>query len=335
MRLEFGILLVRINIVLLRNKRSVFVSDFVKPMLASTCKDINSITYPVIVSPKLDGVRGMIQDNTLLSRSLKLIPNHHVQRVFGRSEFNGFDGELILGDPVDDDCFRRTTSLVMSHDKIELGIIFHVFDIIPSITPSLDNNTTFIDRYSFLKNKLYNIPKELRALIKLVPCETMNNKHELLLFEEEMIKQGYEGVMIRSMNSEYKHGRATPKSEWLQKIKRFDDAEGVIIECSPLLKNNNEVIINELGYSSRSHAKDNLESMELLGSFTIKILNGEYKNTIVSIGTGFTKEQREEYWQLRDELNGRIISFQYFSTGAKDAPRFPSFRGFRDKKDMS
>ena len=47
-------------------------------------------------SPKLDGIRCMIQDGIALSRSLKPIRNEHVQYILGREIFNGLDGELII-----------------------------------------------------------------------------------------------------------------------------------------------------------------------------------------------------------------------------------------------
>ena len=56
-----------------------------KPMLASKATDeqIKKLLDkgPMEVSPKLDGIRCMIQDGVALSRSLKPIPNKHVQSV--------------------------------------------------------------------------------------------------------------------------------------------------------------------------------------------------------------------------------------------------------------
>jgi DNA ligase-1 len=46
-----------------------------KPMLASDCGGIENVRFPVIASPKLDGVRALVIDGALMSRSLKPIPN--------------------------------------------------------------------------------------------------------------------------------------------------------------------------------------------------------------------------------------------------------------------
>ena len=50
------------------------------------------------------------------------------------------------------------------------------------------------------------------------------------------------------------------------------------------------------------------------------------------IGSGWSDEQREYYWNHKDELVGKVIECQYFET-SKDAKtgvinlRFPTFNG--------
>ena len=75
-----------------------------RPMLAGTITKLSQVKYPVLGSCKLDGVRAVVREGMLLSRSLKPIPNKFLQKQFSMLE--GFDGELILGDPDDDDVFR-------------------------------------------------------------------------------------------------------------------------------------------------------------------------------------------------------------------------------------
>ena len=77
-----------------------------KPMLAATIKELYEIKYPVYASPKLDGIRGVIIDGQLRSRSLKPIPNPFVSARFSKKEYDGLDGELILGSPTAHDVYR-------------------------------------------------------------------------------------------------------------------------------------------------------------------------------------------------------------------------------------
>ena len=95
-----------------------------KPMLASDA-NLDSLRYPLIASPKLDGVRATVRDGVVYSRSNKPIPNLHVQSLFMDYEY--FDGELIVGSPTSATVYRDTVSQVMSQDKTD-GCNFYVFD---------------------------------------------------------------------------------------------------------------------------------------------------------------------------------------------------------------
>jgi DNA ligase-1 len=97
-----------------------------KPMLAGKT-DGKNLTFPVLASPKLDGVRAIIINGRVMSRSLKEIPNTHVQKLFGKKQYEGLDGELIVGAPTAPNVYRRTMSGVMSADE-EPGVGFFVFD---------------------------------------------------------------------------------------------------------------------------------------------------------------------------------------------------------------
>lgn len=59
-----------------------------RPMLAGKF-DEQQQKFPCIVSPKLDGIRAIIQHGVVHSRSWKHIPNRHVQQLFGRPDIKG------------------------------------------------------------------------------------------------------------------------------------------------------------------------------------------------------------------------------------------------------
>ena len=98
-----------------------------KPMLAGEA-DVEKLVYPVLGSPKLDGIRVIIKDRVVLSRSLKPIPNAYIQKLFGREEFEGFDGELTVGEPSAPNVMQTTMSGVMSADGTP-DVRLHVFDL--------------------------------------------------------------------------------------------------------------------------------------------------------------------------------------------------------------
>ena len=51
-----------------------------KPMLSATCKDSSQLVYPVLVTPKLDGIRCLVKDTGVVSRTLKPIPNKYIRK---------------------------------------------------------------------------------------------------------------------------------------------------------------------------------------------------------------------------------------------------------------
>ena len=90
-------------------------------MLAGKATDLGALRFPILASPKLDGIRATIGGKgDLYSRNGKLLPNKWVQEI-GYPHLAGLDGELICGEPTAPDCFRKTSSAVMSIEGDESG----------------------------------------------------------------------------------------------------------------------------------------------------------------------------------------------------------------------
>lgn len=293
-----------------------------KPMLAVQCKDITKLRFPVYASPKLDGIRALVVDGVLMSRSLKPIPNEYAQALFSQLP-HGTDGELILGDPFDDP-YRRTVSAVMSEDGTP-PVCFHVFD-------NFDYEGGFLERYNAIRGAIDLSGMHRKVIV--VPHHRIENHEDLLAFEQKMLDKGFEGAMTRSPDGPYKFGRSTEKEGFLLKIKRFLDGEAKIISCYERMHNNNEAKTNALGRTERSSHQENKIGRGDLGGFDVVGVGGDYNGIEFSIGTGFDDEERGIYWALRDKTISRIVTYKYFPTGSKDAPRFPVFKGFRDPIDM-
>src|SRR5574337_1500729 len=97
-------------------------------VLLAAKANLAKLRFPLIASPKIDGIRAIVLKGLLLSRQFKLIPNEHAQALFGRPEYEGFDGELIAAPPTAPDLFQLTTSVVMSQ-SVKCGALrFMVFD---------------------------------------------------------------------------------------------------------------------------------------------------------------------------------------------------------------
>ena len=297
-------------------------------MLASKVKP-ESVKFPVLASPKLDGVRCHIEkvgDSLVaLSRSNKPIPNNEVQRLFQLPCYEGFDGELIYGEPTAPDVFRQTESAVMRQDDPRgKDVKLYVFD-----------HMLYPDKSYALRKELLaeldRLAKGRLAHVVFVEQRIVTSLAELNAYEETLVNAGYEGVILRDPHAPYKFGRSTVKEGYLLKIKRFFDDEAVITGWEEKLINENEQKRDERGYAKRSTAKAGMVPAGTLGA-----LNVEWRGHKFSIGSGFDDAIRDELWGKRDELPGMLVKFKYFPVGMKDGvPRFPVFLGLRAKEDVS
>jgi DNA ligase 1 len=296
-----------------------------KPMLAVDCGDLSKLTFPLIASPKLDGVRAIISRDGVLARSLKPIPNRHVQALLKGLPI-GLDGELMVGPPTAHDVYRRTVSTVMSDDKPIGGLMFHVFDI--------QTEGGYTQRERQLQDA---IPALAGSFVRRVPSERVECLGSLERLEEKWTAAGYEGVILRLPWGPYKHGRSTWKEGFLLKLKRFVDGEAEVIGVTELMHNGNEAKTNELGRTARSHKKAGLVGAGVMGTLQVRDVKTGVE---FEIGTGFTAEERKviwEAWQLYAPYSAeklpRLAKYKHFPVGAKDKPRHPVFIGWRARLD--
>lgn len=295
-------------------------TEIKKPMLAETCEDLASLKFPVLATPKLDGIRCLVIGGKALSRKFKEIPNRYIQKLVSQLP-EGLDGELMLRWRMDEGypTFQKVTSAVMSEDG-EPEFVYNVFDYVK-------NGLAY--PYSARMN-------DLRALVlpefveKILP-ESIGNLQQLEAYEAAALANGYEGVMVRSYESPYKCGRSTVREGYLLKIKRFKDSEATIIGFTPRMHNTNEATVDELGHTKRSSAKVGLVATAYLG--TLKVVDVK-SGVEFEIGTGFDDAMRKNIWENKMEYLGRTVKYKSQEIGTKDKPRFPVFLGFRDERDM-
>ena len=291
----------------------------VKPLLSCEVP-MEDIQLPVFISNKLDGIRCLVIDSVVYSRSLKPIRNKHVQQLFGKPEYNGMDGELVVGDIYAKDVFQKTTSGVMSAEG-NPDVTFYVFDVWDR--PDED----FTARRFILHNKLKSISPESKVVA--LEQNYVQTLYELQQYLEGERDKGGEGLICRNPAGKYKYGRSTPKEQLSVKLKFFETGEFEVIGFEERMHNANEATTNELGYTERSSCKENLIPMNTLGSLVLKYGDTEYR-----CGTGFSDAQRKEIWDNKESYLGKLASIRYMSVGSKDLPRVPSWQGWRDVDDL-
>ena len=293
-----------------------------KPMLAGKCKDKSKIKYPVLVTPKLDGIRCLKLNSHAVSRSFKPIPNQFIREAI-ESEFpENVDGEIMIPGVA----FGAATGIIMSGKNAKPTdadtFQFWVFDI---LSPGCGLNTPYHERMVFLK-ELPTTPH----MVKILPV-WIHNEGELSIFEEQCLADGYEGAMIRGPNGPYKCGRSTEKEGYLLKIKRFEDSEAQIIGFVEKMHNTNEATQDAFGHTERSSHKDGMVNAGTLGALKVRDMN---TNVEFEIGTGLHDALRKEIWGNRYGYLGKIVKYKHQPYGAKDLPRFPVFLGIRSIDDI-
>lgn len=290
-----------------------------KPMLAATVpQDLSGLSFPLIASPKLDGIRCLINNGVALSRTLKPLPNEHIQQCVRQhaEALQGFDGELIVGDPTNPSCMQTSMSGIMSRDG-DPAFTFFTFD-----------------RWDRGATPFHSVLGEMSSPAPWVinhRHETITNTDQLERLELNVLDDGYEGLVLRAPASPYKFGRSTLRQQWMMKLKRFVTAEATVVGTTELLHNLNEPQLDFLGHTKRSSHQANKVGSGLLGNLVCQAEPwGQFE-----IGTGFTHQDRHMLWRIRNSLPGKQVTFKYFPVGVKDRPRHPVFLSFRDSRDIS
>jgi DNA ligase-1 len=283
-------------------------------MLSAKLESPEKARYPVMVSPKLDGIRCLIVGRVPVTRTLKPIPNREIFQTLRALDLPELDGELIIGDPKHPDCYRTTNSGVMSRDGAP-DWTFWVFDIY--------GNGPFEDRLA----RAGAIIKALgNKRIRIVPHKMIRSAEELVQYEANHLLAGYEGVMGRGPGGTYKQGRATPSEGLLWKLKRFVDGEAKIVGFDEQMHNANEAKTNALGQTERSSHKRGMVPKGTLGA--LKVVDC-VSGVDFDIGTGFSDVERAEIWINRDYWMGKTVKYKSMTVGVKDRPRHPVYLGER------
>jgi DNA ligase-1 len=287
-----------------------------------------ALRWPVIGTPKLDGIRCVTLDlprppgylSEPVCRSLKPVPNWYTASVVGKSCEPGLDGELMT---YTEDLFEvpkmRGFNQIQSDIMTERGepaFRYHVFDWNIGSTMPYEKRIAVLDGMKF------------PSCVTIVPWRLINNLDELLAYEAEQIALGYEGICFRDPRGGYKHGRSTLKEGTLIKMKRFIDDEATVIGMEEEMANNNPSASNELGYAERSSHGANMVGKGRMGALVV-----DWQGKQLKIGTGFTAQQRQNMWDTRDTVVGKQAKFKYQPHGMKDVPRIPVFIGFRSHYD--
>jgi DNA ligase-1 len=281
----------------------------------------SKLTGKKIVERKLDGVRCLTvidfenRTVTQYTRNGKVLENFtHVTDYlsnfideFGRSYV--IDGEIMSTSFQD---LMKTVHRKKDADASDA--VLNVFDIIPLVEFKQGISTMGQKRRSaFLKN-FENIFND-SGFITIVPqkefdLDVFTDEIEFKDYMKQMIAEGYEGVMIKDVDAKYECKRT---ASWL-KMKPFIEVSLTVTAVE----------------EGTGRNKDRLGAIVCEGV-------DDDKRIVVNCGSGFTDEQRTEFWAARDTLVGQVVEVRAdAATRSQDSedcwslrfPRFLRFRGF-------
>ena len=280
-------------------------------LASSDVPDIyTQVSWPKIIQPKLDGLACLAVNGVAMSRTMKPIPNKYVQKVFGELQLHGLHGELMVaGD------FNDVQSALM-RESGEPDFYYVAYD-------KWDSHKEYTGRSLLVGKEVTTLNNKHIAFIDMCFVRSTTECEAKL---GEYISLGYEGAMLRDPDSLYKQGRHTLKSQALMKLKRFEDDEATIIGFEEKMHNENEKTTDERGYSKRSHKQEGMVPANTLGALVVKWKDVEFK-----IGSGYNDIQRQELWDNRDSLLGKLVTYKFQETSKYGVPRFPTFKALREE----
>jgi len=259
--------------------------------------------FPVLVQPKINGVRCRTKIDKVTALTLRSSEDNEIVSVPHiltevKHLFSAvpalLDGELYVHNtPLGDitSITSRVVNLHPNHDVIE----YHIFDIIDS---RADMSQLAMVMLSMQKA----IEKYKLRHLKVVPTLVVTGIDEIMGCKERWVSEGYEGIIIRKYDGKYVEKRSTE----IMKSKKRRLTPAVVLRA-----------IEE--ESIHGYKKGTLGAVEC-------VLDD---GTIFKVGTGFTAQEREDWWPT--ELLGKTIVVEYQELTAAGVPYAPSFKGVIDE----
>ena len=318
------------------NEDPVKIKPFSSLQLATTIESPENTTYPAYVSEKLDGVRCVILDGVMYSRSGKRFNSRKGDeqfntkldecfsdlRVFAKSKHVVLDGELYYPNS---DFGKLMSVITKSPDEsaiMKSGLRFHCFDAVKesewggktvpftarlSLALELEKEFNRPDLFVVVDQKLVHTPAEAHALF------------------DRITLAGGEGIMIRAPEAPYEYKRTTV----ICKLKHWLTCEAKILEV------HQQACPIQYADEIRQVKGKDTGFKFTAGSVTVEILPdqpltaGKKQNTTFCEGS---VELRKYFWVNREALIGKTVEFAYLKGASKG--RMGRITRLRPDKDV-
>ena len=265
----------------------------ITPMLAHPY-DPEKVTWPQLGQPKLDGVRAIVTQDGVFSRTGKVFDGlDWLVDIFNQvPNLAALDGELYChGKP-----FDEISGAVRRQGEKPDWLEYHIFDFIPE--SELVNSA----RYEIWASSYWHLLNKGR--VKTVKTVYLVNQAEADDYLEQCLEQGYEGIMLRNPEGKYEQKR----SRNLHKYKKMQDAEFKIV-----------------GYREGSGKEKGLLIWQCLAP-------SGYLFDVRPAGSYEQRERQFAIAQRKFSslYKGKMLTVQFQELTPKGIPRFPVGKAIRD-----
>ncbi len=282
----------------------------------------SKITGKKLVEPKLDGVRVLTvvdyesRTVTMYTRNGKELVNFpHIVKAF-EDNLDNFARSYVFDGEVVSKSFQSLMTQVHRKSDVEASDArLCLFDIVPLSEFKAGQSVMGQRRRSaFLRENFKKIFDD-SGCIEIIPqkefdLDVFTDEIEFKDYNRAMVAEGFEGIMIKDPNGKWEGKRSVA---WLKQ--------------KPFIEVSLAVTSVEEGTGRN------------VGKLGAVVCEGEDdgKRIVVNVGSGFTDEQRAEFWEARDSLIGQVVEVRAdAATRSQDSedtwslrfPRFLRFRGF-------
>jgi len=315
-----------------------------KPLLCPNDEiDLNTLTYPLLASTKMDGCRLLFKQGEIVTRSLKSLPNKQLNEKFEPLRKFSEQGNLILDGEVfapgipfqfivscfmTEDCddkksIKKWTELCQEHDyfisrqEVLDKLKFYCFDCLTDENLPFQRRIGDVEFHSLLQD------------IVLVKHVRVNNVKEVTSYFNKVLEQGFEGLILRNPEGKYKYGRCTIKENNAYKLKPWATIDSKIIGFIQATQVNEdaEKTVNELGRSRTSKRQEDRHTIDKAQAFVV-----DFNGKELSVPISMPDEKKEYIWKHQDEFLGKFVEYKYMTVGMKDLPRIPKMIRMREDK---
>ncbi len=264
------------------------------PMLAKEWTKYKAkVQYPIGSDPKLDGMRCVVKADGMWSRTGKpVVSSPHIfeslKPIFDLHPNLVIDGELYadkLADNFDEimGYVKHTKPTPEDLIECEKHIEFHVYDYDDELKYPLSERKVRLKDFYRLEDYKY---------VKIVPTYVLNNEIEVDSKLLEYVELGYEGQILRVLNSLYENKR----TKNLLKHKQWITDEFIIVD----------VLEGEGKLANKA------------GTFQVKTKKG----VITDVSINGTHDYLADLWIRKTELIGKEVTVRYWDETKDGSLRF-------------